>query len=525
MVYNSRDRSAAAWIHEQLAHRGLNVWVDYDHIFGGDALGSVIVDGMKASKTVIVLFSPEGLGSWGDEELRTIQNLYLSKQITKVIPVLLPGVAELPDILAVAGHRYVRFSDSLDDEPAVFNELERSITGREARASRRYFEIHVEVPFPGEGCFVASPAEPGDVRYDAIVRAIQSTGMAVLHNRDGSLPNFYADVSQGVRAAEVVVVDYGAISGQCVPAPEVVYELGLANALGKPTLVLTNGQCRLPTVVTVRRLLEYGDEELASGAFETRLAEAIKTVAGGLCYPFLTEVDLDDIYAIPNRLATLRFAVWRRLRNVLLFGIRLHDCFRDVSKHAHKLERDIQRVVHDRSDLRQMANCELHQRNWRVFEATFSQDYLRAHHTVEETYAELRSSGSSDVEQSFVFLASVLVGPLRELIDDSRGYYELAMNTLRAYFDIHDGLVPRMAGPGAPNNERAPLLSALCGELSRQAHLVNTQVSEMMTTLLELIAKDQEIGGAKHAHTRGHSHGNKADEHGAGSTPSAARSS
>ena len=150
-----------------------------------------------------------------------------------------------------------------------------------------------------------------------------------------------------------------------------------------------------------------------------------------------------------------------------------------------------------------MENIELHSRNWRSFESTFSQDYLRAHRKVEETHNHYKSGEQHDVERSFTFLASTFsdvdsAGVVWDSLENARKNYKLACDMLAEYFDIHNGLIQCMANLGPGSHQEAPRLSALCGEVSRQADLVNSHINEMMTSLLEVIVGEPKTGGTKY---------------------------
>lgn len=528
LVYNSQDDSEAKWIHDQLVQRGLNVWIDYKHAFGGDPLDTVIVEAMKTSKTAIVLFGKKGLGAWQEDELALLSDLLKEGELSKLIPVLLSGVEKPPRRLAVAGRRHVRFTNEMD-EPDVLDELERTITGLEPKHSRWPFEIHVPVASQKNECFVACPLEGGTPPFDLIARAVGKAGLEVLQFQHYEKPNFTPDFPKGIRGAEVVVVNCTPQEGKDAAAPEMLYELGFARALGKPTLVLTRQGCPPPSAITAKQLLEHNSTSLANGDFEKRLTEEIKSVVAKLHYPFLTEHDPHDIYAIPARLACVRIPVWRELRRILLFGIALHGPFRDVAKHAHKLQRDAHRVDDDWQVLEQLQNSELHTRNWGVFNSTLHKDYLPAHAQVKEACGRLLGDRHERVEHSFKFLSEWFLGPknnsndlLKKSLNASRLDFELACEAAKIYLDFHErlnnatrGSVLESTDPSSElaaaagnrelvddepiaetgSREQAPYLCGLCSGLSGQADRVNTYVNEMMTTLLEVVAEELSIGG------------------------------
>ena len=494
--YHGPDRKQVEWVCEQLAARGVRVWVDYEHSMAGRPLLEVLGEAIKASQTGVVVFGSEGIGKWQEQELRMLVSLHTEGKIGRLVPVLLPGVEKVPDQLGLCGLVAVRFAESLD-EPDALDQLEEAITGRPPRAKWEVFEILREVPSLGKGCFVASPLEDNDTRYKSIARAIESAGMELLQFRRSDQGRFCTDVAQGILAAKIVVVDAAPDKETGLPAPEVLYEWGVADALGKPIIVLDHAKSEFPIVASARRSLEYEDGELGEdGSFQRRLVEEIRNLSDSLHYPFLTETGLDDTYSHHVRFICFRPAIWRRLCSIIHFGIGIHDQIREVTKHAHKLEQDVQRVYEDLDDIRQLHNSRLHARNWDVLRKTFSKEYLRAHASFDELFLRFREREQDLIENAFQFLMDYLPEPLVELARGSYGYYRRTLNRTQDYFANHEDLRNHMGNAEEDGAEGAGHLKNLCAWLSEYVNEIDCQVSRMITTLLEVIAREQKpIGG------------------------------
>ena len=540
LIYNTKDLGEAKAIHDQLESRGLNIWIDYKHAFGGDPLNTIIVEAMQASQTAIVLFGTKGLGSWQEFELETLRQLYIDKQLFKIIPVLLNGVQKPPLALGVAGLRHIRFTNEADEQD-ILDELERAVTGLEPKHSRWPFEIHVPVDLRTNDCFVACPLRKEYKLFQIISRVVKKAGLEVVQFQDNETEQFTPNVAKGIRGTEIVIVDCTPEKESGVPAAEMLYELGLARALGKPTIVLTDMYYKLPCVVTAKQLLRYNEIDLANGQFEKRLSEELNTVLSNLDYHLLTEndpEDPDDIYAIPSRLSCLRISLWKRLRRILLFGIELHGIFREYAKYSHNLKRDINRVTHDRQDPKQLDNTELHARNWNNFYTTFHQHYLPKYLRHEEACHRLLSGRCEELEHSFKFLTRHFLdskrdlhGLLKESLMNSCGNFSLGCQFAITFLTTHNKLIRTIPAPdskqtesfvvfGSPGKENgksilkitgndridderelepqsyeyASYLHGLCRELSYHADLVNVSINAMMTALLEVIAKELSFG-------------------------------
>ena len=139
LAHNSQDKPQVIEIARYLKKNGLNPWLDKEQILGGDTILEKVVDGIKQSKTGAFFISPNGLGNFQENiELYTVINWFLSQQRKsqgfRVIPILLPGVAKVPDkIDYLAIWHWIAFS-SLNDESALQN-LIRSIRPSETRPS------------------------------------------------------------------------------------------------------------------------------------------------------------------------------------------------------------------------------------------------------------------------------------------------------------------------------------------------------------------------------------------------------
>lgn len=122
-------------------------------------------------------------------------------------------------------------------------------------------------------CFVAMPY--GTTWFDGVRRAIitgaSAAGFEAEVSIDLKIPGPITDqIWQGIRRSDVVVVDVTDNN------PNVFYELGLAHALGKEVIVITQNVATVPFDIKTSRLLIYDPSDLSS--LETDLAGAFKSV-------------------------------------------------------------------------------------------------------------------------------------------------------------------------------------------------------------------------------------------------------
>ena len=97
LAHNSKDKPQVKAISNKLKERNLKLWLDEDEIKGGDTLLDKIQTGLSQSKSIIFFIGSDGSGKWqGNLELPIIANLVINNNI-RLIPVLLPGIKELPN--------------------------------------------------------------------------------------------------------------------------------------------------------------------------------------------------------------------------------------------------------------------------------------------------------------------------------------------------------------------------------------------------------------------------------------------
>jgi hypothetical protein len=97
LSYNTKDGEQVVEIAELLKEQNVKVWLDKWEIRPGDSLHDALEDGLRRSNVILIFFGKYGTGQWQKEEAK----IAIRQAITtgkKVIPILLPGCPEQPDI-------------------------------------------------------------------------------------------------------------------------------------------------------------------------------------------------------------------------------------------------------------------------------------------------------------------------------------------------------------------------------------------------------------------------------------------
>ena len=138
-------------------------------------------------------------------------------------------------------------------------------------------------------CFVMMPFKPSDMVYSKLIKPVAELfGLTVLRADDIYSPGLVTEqIRTAIQQARLCIAD---VSEQ---NPNVLYEVGIAHTLGKPTVLLTNNIKDLPFDLKTIRVIVYnpnfletakvGLEAAIKGVLgEDRLDEAQRLIDGGM---------------------------------------------------------------------------------------------------------------------------------------------------------------------------------------------------------------------------------------------------
>lgn len=129
LAHSSKDKPLIRRVYRKLADLGLRPWLDEEEIAPGTKFQDEMQQAIGRIKTAAIFFGPDGLGRWQALELKSFISQCVRRDIP-VIPVLLPGIKEIPEeLIFLQEFHSVSFQDSIEDEKALFS-LEWGITGR-----------------------------------------------------------------------------------------------------------------------------------------------------------------------------------------------------------------------------------------------------------------------------------------------------------------------------------------------------------------------------------------------------------
>ena len=126
--------------------------------------------------------------------------------------------------------------------------------------------------------FVVMPFETefDEIYTDLIVPALESEGFTAMR-ADSTLDqqNVLKDIVQGIAFSDLVIADLTSMN------PNVLYELGLAHALRKPTILLTQSIEAVPFDLRSYRMIVYSTHYAKASALKNRLRDIARRLAEG----------------------------------------------------------------------------------------------------------------------------------------------------------------------------------------------------------------------------------------------------
>ncbi|BAY44464.1 GUN4 domain-containing protein [Scytonema sp. HK-05] len=140
LAHNSEDKPEVRALANQLKEHGIKLWLDEEQIPPGRSFQDEIQKAIPLVKSAAIFIGLKGLGKWQRMEVDSLTRMCVEKHIP-LIPVLLPGVSQLPENLVfLKNYTRVEFSKSIDDVKALKN-LVWGITGTQSSPQQKPTEL------------------------------------------------------------------------------------------------------------------------------------------------------------------------------------------------------------------------------------------------------------------------------------------------------------------------------------------------------------------------------------------------
>jgi hypothetical protein len=114
LAHHSGDKVLVHQISNKLKQHGLRPWIDEEQIAPGRSFQQAIQQAIPTVKVAAIILGVNGVGSWQEWEIQTFFSQCVNKG-KPVIPVLLPGVSEVPESLPFLQQlRWINFNNTED---------------------------------------------------------------------------------------------------------------------------------------------------------------------------------------------------------------------------------------------------------------------------------------------------------------------------------------------------------------------------------------------------------------------------
>lgn len=97
LSHNSKDKPAVRQLVRELQDRGLQVWLDEEHLVPGRPWQAALEKIIQTTRTAAILIGKDGLGPWETPEIRACLSQFVKRRLP-VIPVLLPHAPTQPEL-------------------------------------------------------------------------------------------------------------------------------------------------------------------------------------------------------------------------------------------------------------------------------------------------------------------------------------------------------------------------------------------------------------------------------------------
>jgi hypothetical protein len=274
LSYARSDADIVDRIANDLKSEGINVWLDRENLKAGDEWSVQIEKALKAAGFLVFFISEASLRSeWVSYELLNALSKHRSTGGTRIIPVLLEEVSELPSSLAQ--FQYADFTKSYyagmrtllsalkeqsglkPDQFLDTPKLAQQIAGEVAKILGIEKHKDASKPIVSEQnlVFVITPFNPDlELIFEGIVAAAESTGLVAKRVKDIQGDYKITDkIITMIESARLIIADLS------FERPNVYFEFGYARGFGKTVITIAKQGTNVHFDVKDWVYIEYSD--------------------------------------------------------------------------------------------------------------------------------------------------------------------------------------------------------------------------------------------------------------------------
>lgn len=303
----------------------------------------------------MLVFCGKRTGNWQPKE---VVALIEANRPVCVIPVLLPGVPEIPSEfrLALADRSPLGFSDHPSEAQEQLRKRVHQAIAPQIPAAQHSHAcgIQIDVSRVPRTCVVAA-VQPTPGRRSLSQRAREAIEKLKTAGQ-GSLPETVTELRtcgtdeciQSIRESELLIADFPLGPGSRGPSLKAAYWLGMANALGKSTILISDDPSLSGLVSNTRSKMSPSVHVIVPGDLNKMLGDLILEVCRATEPSFLVEQHVQGIGIVETRFK-VRAQLGPTFLHLLRFGVDTLQYCRLLIEEAHSLFTHVQEMS-DRAD-------------------------------------------------------------------------------------------------------------------------------------------------------------------------------
>jgi hypothetical protein len=310
---------------------------------------------------------------------------------------------------------------------------------------------------------------------------------------------FPADIFEGLRAARVVVAVCSPLppksleatesaEAPCTPNVNVLYEVGIAHALGKPTIILTTDTMAVPADLVSRHLLTYNRNDVTNGKLCARLEACILSILKRMQRQQKVLTDPGDAaVSESDHWAVVHTESWKPFLEVIKFAKRVHNVFQDFEVFLMGVRRDVEEIVRQ-PEIGVAGGLSIRHKREAIetqYRAMPKRDLLG---TLQGTLEKIDGCFAKLIQEA---------GEAGRRLSECRQHYEILKEMLKGYRPLTEQLERPAVDPQTVSQdpeENARKLLLLLIALSEQTTSLAVEGDNLILSLIDVLAE----GGGDH---------------------------
>jgi hemoglobin-like flavoprotein len=325
-------------------------------------------------------------------------------------------------------------------------ELEKLKTAIISNRKNKSFKIEVSVPSVDQSCFLAMTEDCSKSIYTEITSIVEG-----LCNENNSkikqLKQTYlkekvdaagrviqkektyvetSDIHNAIRSSELLIAVYRpTVESKNSSSEVVLYEAGMAHALGKPTILITNkefvktSQSFIFDETPKFKIVHYQP----SNGLDEDLEAAVKELTQNIRNPFLVDSNVEEIAAIPTDWLIFK----DHFQAIVKFGLETIKEFSEQKEYCHALTKNMEEIYEISKGIFIPASFE-------AYCDGFKNSFKKLEEKLQNnTYLKKWEKWESDISKRYNVLSLHLTDDSNINIIESRDWYENILGHLLNY--------------------------------------------------------------------------------------------